>query len=237
MGSRTGKHYETDHAGTDPTSPKSFAREMLETVLVCVIAILFLRAFLFQQSEIPSGSMETTILVGDHVLVNRFIYAPTASDWERRLLPTRKIRRGDIVVFKHPDQPEQDFIKRVIGLPGDSVELRNGYLFVNELQVHEPYVDDRFRAQDRNKTLGPIEVLPGRYFVLGDHRDRSQDSRFWGQVPRELIKGRAFMILFSTSGKPDPSRPPGQVSPKSLGKKLIDLVFHSRWERFLSLIR
>jgi signal peptidase I len=233
MGSRTGK----DPAGEATIwvpPPKGVARELAETILFCVLAVVFLRAFVFQQSEIPSGSMETTILIGDHVLVNRFIYAPTTFDWERELLPIRDIRRGDIVVFKHPTEPEQDFIKRVIGLPGDTVELRRGALWVNGLPVDEPYLDPRER---RGGSYGPEAVEPGHYFLMGDNRSRSSDSRVWGQASRALIKGRAFLILFSTETKPEPGQPPGQVTPKSLGKKLVNLVFRSRWERFLSLVR
>jgi signal peptidase I len=130
-------------------------RELVETVLVCVVFVLFLRAFVFQQSEIPSASMETTILIGDHVLVNRFIYAPTSFAWERHLLPIRNIRRGDIVVFKHPPGPEQDFIKRVVGLPGETIALRNGTLLVNGVPVDEPYLDEAERFGTPRVDQGP----------------------------------------------------------------------------------
>ena len=210
------------------------ARELVETVLVCVVFVLFLRAFVFQQSEIPSGSMETTILVGDHVLVNRFIYAPTSFDWERRLLPVREIRRGDIVVFKHPPGPEQDFIKRVVGLPGETVWLRNGRLLIDGIPIAEGYLDP---SERRGESFGPVRVEADSYFLMGDHRSRSADSREWGPARRELIKGRAFMILFSTASSPAAGETPGRVTPKSLVRKLFNLVFHSRWERCLSLIR
>ena len=209
-------------------------RELAETLLVCVIFILFLRAFVFQQSEIPSGSMETTILVGDHVLVNRFIYAPTSFDWERNLLPVRDIRRGDVVVFKHPPGPEQDYIKRVIGLPGETVALRNGRLLINGIPVAEDYLDE---SERRGESFGPVLVEPESYFLMGDHRSRSADSREWGSARRELIKGRAFMILFSTAALAPQGETPGRVTPKSLVRKLFNMVFHSRWERCLSLIR
>ena len=142
MGNRTGKAPAAKAAGPPA---KGVVRELLETILVCVIAVVFLRAFVFQQSEIPSGSMEQTILIGDHVLVNRFLYAPTSFDWERALLPIRDIRRGDIVVFKHPNEPEQDFIKRVIGLPGDSISLVHGALRVNGEPIDEPYLSEAER--------------------------------------------------------------------------------------------
>ena len=210
------------------------ARELAETLLVCVVFVLFLRAFVFQQSEIPSGSMESTILVGDHVLVNRFIYAPTSFEWERSLLPVRKIRRGDIVVFKHPPGPEQDFIKRVIGLPGETVALRNGTLLIDGIPVVEDYLDE---SERRGESFGPVLVEAESFFLMGDHRSRSADSREWGSARRELIRGRAFMILFSTAAAPAAGETPGRVTPKSLVRKLFNLVFHSRWERCLSLIR
>lgn len=234
MGSRTGFTDATDRSPDAALAPKSLVRELIETILLCVLFVVFLRAFVFQQSEIPSGSMETTILIGDHVLVNRFLYAPTTFDWERRLLPSREIRRGDIVVFKHPPQPEQDFIKRVIGLPGDTVALRNGALTINGLPVAEPYLEP---SERRGSAFGPIVVPPENYFLLGDHRRRSADSREWGPAHRDLIKGRAFLVLFSTDAGPRPGEVPGRVTPTSLVRKLFDLVVHSRWERCFSLIR
>jgi signal peptidase I len=229
MGTRTGFPDEPERRPN-----KSLVRELLETVLVCVLFVLFLRAFVFQQSEIPSASMESTILIGDHVLVNRFLYAPVSFAWERRLLPIREVRRGDVVVFKHPPGPEQDFIKRVIGLPGETVALSRGQLLIDGVPVSEPYLaeDERF-----GPSFGPVEVGPGQYFLLGDHRSRSSDSREWGTASAELIKGRAFMILFSTSAPPPRGQPPGQVSARSLFRKLFNLVFHSRWDRFLSFVR
>jgi signal peptidase I len=209
-------------------------RELIETVLVCVVFVLFLRAYVFQQSEIPSASMESTILIGDHVLVNRFLYAPTSFEWERRLLPIRDLRRGEVVVFKHPPEPEQDFIKRVIGLPGETIELRNGRLLIDGRPIHEPYLEEHATV---GQSFGPELVQPGKYFLMGDNRNRSADSRVWGAADQHLIKGRAFMILFSTSARPTPGQPPGQVTATSLVRKLYNLVFHSRWERCLSLIR
>lgn len=226
MGTRTGFK-----EGGQPASPgdrqKGIVREYVEVILVCVLFIVFVRGFVFQQSEIPSGSMEDTILVGDYILVNRFVYAPTSFDWERRLLPVRELRRGEIVVFKNPEEPERDFIKRVAGVPGDRVELRNGILYVNDIAVDEPYINPLYRFGD----YGPEVVRPGHYFLLGDHRNRSKDSRSWGQAPKELIKGRAFMILFSTSAPPPAGRPAEQVTLRSLLQKLYNLAFHSRWDR------
>ena len=209
-------------------------REYAEVVLVCVIAVIFLRAFVFQQSEIPSGSMEDTLLVGDYIIVNRFLYAPTSFEWERILLPSREIRHGDVVVFKKPQEPELDFIKRVVALPGDKVELHLGRLFVNGHEVDEPYINDLYRTRS---SFGPIEVEPDHYFLMGDHRNSSSDSRIWGTVPAHLIKGRACWILLSTNPRPNDLDPEGKVTLRSLGRKMVNLVFNARWDRALRPIR
>jgi len=210
------------------------AREYAETILVCVLVFVFLRGFVFQQSEIPSGSMEDTVLPGDYILVNRFLYAPTAFGWERQLLPSRSIERGDLVVFKHPREPERDFIKRVIGLPGETVELRQGHVWVDGSRIDEPYINPLYREPESRP---PIRVPDGQYFVLGDHRNNSLDSRAWGAVPRELIKGRAFMVLLSTHAPRPRGEAAGKVTVRSTLRKFWDLALHSRWDRALRLIR
>lgn len=232
MGTRTG-FAEPEKPVVLPR-PKGWIREYTETIIVCVIILIFPRAFVFQQSEIPSGSMEDTILIGDYILVNRFQYAPTSFEWERELFPIRAVRRGDVVVFKHPDTPEVDFIKRVIGLPGDSVAVRNGFVYINDERIDEPYVGALYRSR---APFPPQQVAPGHYFVMGDHRNQSSDSRDWGQVPQRLIKGRAFMIVFSTNAGPADGHPPGQVTLTSLLRKLINLVFYARWDRAFTAIR
>ena len=234
MGTRTGFD-EVPGAEEQPAPQRGIVREYTETILVCIIFVLFMRSFVVQQSEIPSGSMEDTILIGDYILVNRFLYAPTSFGWEEALLPRRQIRRGDIVVFKMPDTPEVDYIKRVVGLPGDTVAWQGGVLYVDGVPVDEPYVGKLYRSRDRPQR--PVRLEPGHYFLMGDHRNRSQDSRYFGAVPEALIKGRAFLILFSTSAEPPAGQPAGQVTLGSLGRKLYNLVFHSRWDRCLRSIR
>jgi signal peptidase I len=233
MGSRTGF---TDHREeAEPMQVKGVLREYVEVILFCVIFILFARHFVFQQSEIPSGSMEDTILIGDYILVNRWAYAPVSFEWEHALLPTRSIQRGDVVVFKQPQTPERDYIKRVVGIPGDTVQVTAaGKVFVNGAQLIEPYVNPLYAA---TKPHPPELVLPGNYFVMGDHRNLSSDSRDWGQASVDLIKGRAFIVLLSTEPPGGGIRPSEQVTLKSLGVKLYKLVFHSRWDRALRPIR
>ena len=237
MGSRTGLSDEQEPQ-PDELRRKGVVRDYTETILICVLVLIFVRTFVFQQSDIPSGSMEDTILVGDTILVNRFLFSPTGSDLGRRLLPTREVRRGDVIVFKHPDTPEVEYIKRVVGIPGDRVLVRDGYVYVNGEAVDEPFVGPLYRAPEPNgRPFGPVLVRPGHYFVMGDHRNSSSDSRVWGQVPHALIKGRAFMILFSTSGRPPAGQDASQVTPASFLKKLFNLVFRARWDRAFTAIR
>ena len=161
---------------------KSVFRDYTETILVCVIFVLFARAFVFQQSKIPTGSMEDTLLPGDYILVDRMHYAPVSFAWESRLLPGHPIDRGDIIVFRFPAAPEVDYIKRVIGLPGDTIEVRDRRVWVNDEPLDEPYVTTAHRAGYYPEA--PRQTVdPGHYFVLGDHRNDSLDSRAWGFVP------------------------------------------------------
>jgi signal peptidase I len=233
LGTRTGL---PEQASAHPWAdrPKTQLREYVETIIVCVLVFVFLRGFVVQQSEIPSGSMEDTVLPGDYILVNRFLYAPTELGLERSVLPIREIERGDLVVFKHPQEPERDFIKRIIGLPGDVVEMRQGYVWINGREIDEPYINPLYRQRG---SLPPLRVPDGQYFVLGDHRNNSADSRSWGMVPRGLIKGRAFMVLFSTQAMPRNGEPPGKVTVRSTIRKIWYLAFHSRWDRALRTIR
>ena len=227
-----------ERAPADAAEPerKALTRDYLETILICVIFVIFSRAFVFQQSKIPSGSMEDTLLIGDYIMVNRFVYAPTASGVERALLPVREIRRGDIIVFRQPEHPELDYIKRVAGLPGERVELRAGYLFVDGQPVEEPWVEERYRRGGLYDNYPAQLVEPGQYFVLGDHRNSSSDSRDWGQVPRELIKGRALLIWYSFAEVGNTS-PTLSQRMRSWGAKLRYFFTRTRWSRCFSLIR
>lgn len=189
----------------EATFQKSTAREYFESIVVAVILALFVRTFVFQAFKIPTGSMKPNLLVGDHLLVNKFIFAPTASALERALLPMRPIQRGDIIVFKFPEDPSRDFIKRTVGLPGDTVELKNQTVFVNGQPLAEPYAhyllppadDTQADGFDLRRKYGPVTVPDGHYFMMGDNRDDSQDSRFWGFLPQSYVKGRALFIYWS----------------------------------------
>jgi signal peptidase I len=153
--------------------------------------------------------MENNLLIGDHLLVNKFVFAPTLWNWENRLLPIDPIRRGDILVFKYPEDPDRDFIKRVIGLPGETLELKNKKVYIDGKPLDEPYVrfllppsnngpgDADFTSFDVRENYGPVTVPPDHYFMMGDNRDNSQDSRYWGFMPRDYVKGKALFVYFS----------------------------------------
>ena len=188
---------------------KSQVREFFESICVAVILAFFVRTFVVQAFKIPTGSMEPNLLIGDHLLVNKFVSAPTLTSLERMLLPIDPIRRGDIIVFKYPEDPSRDFIKRVIGLPGDTIEMRNKKIYVNGSAVDEPYahfIEPPDSAASSAPDVGdgdlrdgfpPMMVPSDQYFMMGDNRDNSQDSRYWGFLQRDYIKGKALFVYFS----------------------------------------
>ena len=189
---------------------KSTVREYYEALLIAIIFVNFVRIFAFQAFKIPTGSMEDNLKVGDHIIVNKFIYGANASPLVGKLFPLRAIRRGDIIVFRYPENPETDYVKRVIGLPGDRVTIESKKVFINGRPLGEPYAvftDEQVIPDQRQGILpepwrsrdhyGPFTVPAGHYFAMGDNRDHSYDSRYWGPVARELIKGRAFMVYWS----------------------------------------
>jgi len=184
---------------------KSVVREYFESLVMAVGLALFVRTFVFQAFKIPTGSMEPNLLVGDHLIVNKAVFSPSASGLERAIMPRRDIRRGEVVVFKFPKDPARDFIKRVIGLPGDQIELRRKKIYVNGQVLDEPYAhfiaplspEGERRSNDLREEYGPVTVPSGQYFVMGDNRDNSEDSRFWGFLPASYVKGKALFIYFS----------------------------------------
>jgi signal peptidase I len=225
-------------------------RETLEALIIAAIFLRFANTFVVQTFYIPSGSMEETLLVGDHLFVNRFIYGPTATGLERGLLPHRGIERGDVVIFRSPEDPRTDLVKRCVGLPGDRVELVDKRLHVNGEPVDDsaftqhtdattyPDVGSLGEQARRRDQFGPESVPAGHYFCLGDNRDESYDSRFLGPIPRELIKGRAFMIYWSNEGEtPDGRRETWAQRLVRIGKTLVLFPINTRWERSFQIIR
>jgi len=184
---------------------KSQLRDWTEALIVAAILALIIRTFLVQAFKIPSGSMEDTLLIGDHLLVNKFVYGLNLPFVDHPVMSIRDPERGDIIVFEFPEDKDKsyfqrrDFIKRVIGLPGDRVEIRNKQVFVNGQLTVTPeavYKDGTLIPGPRDNLMA-ITVPPHEYFVMGDNRDRSYDSRFWGFVDRSAIKGLAFIKYWS----------------------------------------
>lgn len=225
-------------------------REYLEAFLIAVIFAVFARTYVVQAFKIPSGSMEQNLLIGDHILVNKFIYGPESTALGKLLLPVRTVRRGDVVVFKFPEDPAKDFIKRCVGLPGDRVELRAKKLIVNGEPVDDaPYtyhVDPRVYSASRyNPTdkrlrdnFGPYLVPDDSYFCLGDNRDNSNDSRFWGPVPAANLKGRAAVIYWSFDSAGEPGQWPGLAGKlQQLGRVAVNFFSRTRWDRTFRIVR
>lgn len=186
---------------------KSQIREWIESIVIALILALFIRTFVVQAFKIPSGSMEPTLLIGDHLLVNKFLFGTKIPFTDINLLPIREPKRGDVIVFTYPVDPSKDFIKRVIGLPGDSVEIKNKKIYINSNPIDDPHAHfaenmilPKGSGEPRDN-FGPATVPPDSLFVMGDNRDRSYDSRFWGFVKKSEIKGKAFIIYWSWDGE------------------------------------
>ena len=199
-----GKRRPSPQAGPVTQAPRSSVREMFESICVAVILAFFVRTFVVQAFKIPSGSMEPNLLIGDHLLVNKFVSAPTLWTMEKTLLPIDDIHRGDVIVFKHPKTPDRDLIKRTIGLPGETIELRDKRVYVDGKPLDEPYTRhllpaglDDLTEGDVRRNFGPLTVPAGHYFMMGDNRDNSEDSRYWGSLPRDHVKGKALFLYIS----------------------------------------
>ncbi len=195
---------------------KSTVREYAEALGIALVLALFIRHFFIQAFEIPSGSMRPTLLVGDYLLVNKAVYGFTVPFTLKKFWTWREPRRGEIVVFAYPRDTKKDYIKRVVGLPGDRVKVRGTKIWINGRRYKDPhscYNLDEHYAEENHMGFGPETVPPGHIFVMGDNRDNSSDSRVWGYVPLHNVKGKALVIYFS----------------KGEG-------FDIRWRRFFSLI-
>jgi len=183
---------------------KSSLRENIEAVIIAVIIAMFIRTFIIQAFKIPSGSMLETLQIGDHILVNKFIYGVKIPFTDGKvLIPVKDPKKGDIVVFKYPEDPSKDFIKRVIATGGDSVQIINKKLYVNDKPVNGQEYASHKSSQIYSAMVSPrdnlmkIKVPENKLFVMGDNRDNSHDSRFWGFVDLKAIKGQAFIIYWS----------------------------------------
>jgi signal peptidase I len=207
---------QTPGAKPDPAvvaPPKSVVREYGEAMFVALILAIFIRTFFIQAYKIPSGSMEPTLLIGDHILVNKILYGLRMPDslfglqipglpYGRYLFHIESVHRGDVVVFVFPPDRSKDFIKRVIGIAGDTIQVKDGAVWLNGEKMPDPHghfevaTAERSSASPRDN-FGPITVPPGKLFMMGDNRDRSYDSRFWGFVDDDDVEGRATIIYWS----------------------------------------
>lgn len=183
-------------------SEKSVVREYAEAIVIAVILALFIRSFVVQAFKIPSGSMLPTLQIGDHLLVNKFIYGVKVPMKGTVLIPWKSPQRDDIVVFRFPKDRSIDYIKRVVGVAGDSIQIKNKQLFINGKAIQNPHA--HFSSNDIMKAgagprdnMGPVKVPEGSIFVMGDNRDNSYDSRFWGFVPLNDVLGKAFILYWS----------------------------------------
>lgn len=213
---------------------KSALREYGEAFGIALGLALILRTFFIQAYKIPSGSMEPTLLVGDHILVNKLVYGLRMPDslfglkipglpWGRYLFRVETVHRGDVVVFVFPPDPSRDFIKRVIGVAGDTIKVRGGVVFLNGHRMPDPHAHFEIASGDRSAfsprdNFGPITVPKGKLLMMGDNRDRSYDSRFWGFVDVNEVEGRAIVIYWSWDGD---------------GRAMLPI----RWDRFGKVIR
>lgn len=242
------------------TSPREYA----ESLLVTVVLALFGTSFVVQAFKIPSQSMEQTLLVGDHLLVNKFVYGARGS-WYDRYLPYREIRRGDIVVFKFPYDDHAHYVKRVIAVPGDRLKIVDQKVYVNSLPLPEPYklhdpqsydpYGDNFppasphfpqrsvRPEWAGQILnyvhnGELVIPPNKYFVMGDNRDHSWDSRYWGFADRESVMGRPVLIYWSVDASSDDYTDRSLLARAiGLAHTLIHLPAKTRWSRMFRAVR
>lgn len=235
---------------------------LFQSLLIVIVIAVFAITFVVQAFQIPSDSMENTLLIGDYLLVDKLCYGAKPHAF---LMPYREVQRGDVIVFKYPIDPTQHFVKRVVGLPGDHVKLVNREVFVNGTALHEPYVlhsrsaPDEFRDDFPQLNIsvagvlegkwwlelkqqvknGELIVPPGKYFVLGDNRDDSDDSRYWGFVPRANIVGRPLVIYWSMREADGDGTASGTASDKLLHLEYAVAHFYqiTRWKRTFLVVR
>lgn len=232
-----------------PTAECATWREYLEALLVAGLFLGFTNTFVLKTFFIPSGSMEDTLLIGDHLIVNKYVFGAPTKGIER-LLPERRPRRGDIVVFRSPEDPSIDLVKRLIGLPGDRVEMHQQQLYVNGQRVDgdgyvvhkDPRVGSAASGLEdalfRRDNFGPIVVPSGQYFFLGDNRDLSKDSRYWGTAPAHYVEGRASLIYWSYGGETDEGEWHGLTDKlRRLARTGLGFFTETRWSRTFHLPR
>lgn len=230
----------------NPPPLKSAMREYLEMLVGAVILALFVRAFIFQAFKIPTGSMEPNLLIGDHLLVDKLVFSPSLFGLENILLAKRPIRRGDVLVFKFPEDPTRDFIKRVIGLPGETFEIQEKQVLINGQAIpeaHAHFIDPPIKrtdpdyglfGEDMKDNFGPQKIPAGELMMMGDNRDNSRDSRFWGTLPMSQVKGRAVVVYWSYEASREEYQ---RGASFQWVKDTLSAFGRTRWSRFFHVIR
>ena len=223
---------------------RSTFREYFELIAETAVFVFFVMTFVVQAFQIPTGSMEPTLLIGDFLLVNKLVYTNTDNPIDRLVLPRRPVRRQDIVVFKYPNELNKDFVKRVIGLPGETLEIKNKQVMIDGRMIEEKYKvhndpqmigrNDAYQYSDSIRdNYGPVTVPAGHIFVMGDNRDNSADSRYWGFLPLSYLKGRPWIIYFSYNAEREAYL---KTSLRERLKKIVSFLPKARWKRIFRII-
>ena len=224
---------------------RSTFREYFELIAETAVFVFFVMTFVVQAFQIPTGSMEPTLLIGDFLLVDKLAYSQPYYSWEKKIIPRKKLERHDIVVFKYPEDLSKDFVKRVIALEGEKVEIKNKQVYINDQPIVEEYkVHSDSQIYTKNgyyhydevirDNYGPVIVPKDYCFVMGDNRDNSYDSRYWGFLPLNYIKGRPWIIYFSYKAEKDAYL---KTSLKERLKKFVNFIIKARWHRFFHIIK
>ncbi len=224
---------------------KSTFREFFELIAETAVFVFFVMTFVVQAFQIPTGSMEPSLLVGDFLLVNKMVYYNPVFLVEKWMLPRKEIKRYDIVVFKYPKELRKDFVKRVIALEGEKIEIKDKQVYIDDVPIADSYkvhADSQVRGKSGyyyyndniRDNYGPVFVPPDHCFVMGDNRDNSQDSRYWGFLSLDNIKGKPWVIYFSYKAERDAYLKTGL---RDRLKKLVNFILRARWKRMLKVVR
>jgi signal peptidase I len=230
-----------------PQQQIGWVRDYFVTLVVSVLFALFVTTFVAHPMSVPTPSMDPTIMVGDRLIVDKFTLRPEKTDWKDRLFLHRDIRRKDIIVFKFPKDPTVPYVKRLIGLPGDTLQIIKKQVHINGQPLDEPYkkhidpniysdADGPYHEAYKRDNLGPIKIPEKCYFMMGDNRDNSEDSRFWGFVPENLILGRPLLVFWSYEDDPYRQLSTGETAALYV-KRIITFLTKTRWSRTGHIVR